>query len=202
MHFLAFVIIPKRSKNIEAAVAKAMAPFSEEDHSRGFWDWYQIGGRWSGHLSGYDPGNDPKNIVDCKWCHASGIRTDNVGKANGFPTMALSPEIAKQVGRDTGYCNGCGGLGRHTTWPTEWGTHTGDVQPASAALEACKQGASEAADKWPHTLIANGEALRRDRYVLTKRDFVQTPDFEKKVLATLAKAAKAGDVVVVVDCHS
>ena len=26
------------------------------------WDWYQIGGRWTGYYSNYDPATDPKNI--------------------------------------------------------------------------------------------------------------------------------------------
>lgn len=35
--------------------------FLEENKYRN-WDWYQIGGRWTGLLDGYDPQKDPKNL--------------------------------------------------------------------------------------------------------------------------------------------
>lgn len=43
--------------NLERAVSRAMRPFDENGAGRMFangtrWDWYQIGGRWSGGLGG------------------------------------------------------------------------------------------------------------------------------------------------------
>lgn len=51
MHYHAEIIMPP-TDDVEAAIEKILAPFSEnaEDDVRNhpFWDWYQIGGRYSG----------------------------------------------------------------------------------------------------------------------------------------------------------
>jgi len=44
------------------------------------WDWFQIGGRWTGHLSGYDPDTDPRNWEPCTMCGATGKRDDTLGR--------------------------------------------------------------------------------------------------------------------------
>lgn len=54
MHYHTEIIMPP-TDDIEATIAQIMAPFDEnrEDEddvsSHKFWDWYVIGGRWSGH---------------------------------------------------------------------------------------------------------------------------------------------------------
>jgi hypothetical protein len=64
------------------------------------WDWYQIGGRWTGALvPHYDPAEDPDNREKCWLC-------DGVGKR---------PDVRERVP-----CNGCGGSGVRTKWPTKW----------------------------------------------------------------------------------
>jgi|SRR5215475_2449507 len=50
---------------LEEALQEQMAPFDENeecfrDGSR--WDWYQIGGRFTGMLDNYDPEKDPQNM--------------------------------------------------------------------------------------------------------------------------------------------
>jgi len=37
------------------------------------WDWYTIGGRWSGMFSDYDPSTDPRNLETCTRCSGSGF---------------------------------------------------------------------------------------------------------------------------------
>lgn len=32
------------------------------------WDWYQVGGRWTGFLSDYNPLDDPNNVKECFHC--------------------------------------------------------------------------------------------------------------------------------------
>lgn len=99
----------KRSE-VEQAIAEQMEPFSEEgkgwfgDGSR--WDWYQVGGRFTGLLDGYDPKKDPRNVETCNLCAGTGKRKDMV-VVHG--------------------CNGCSGKGRQTKWPTQWAKHDGDV---------------------------------------------------------------------------
>lgn len=64
------------------------------------WDWWQVGGRWSGFLTpNYDPSEDPLNKEVCFLCRGSGKRLD-------------MPEQEK--------CNGCNGTGIKTKWPTQW----------------------------------------------------------------------------------
>jgi hypothetical protein len=64
------------------------------------WDWWMIGGRWTGHFKpGYDADKDPTKREICRLCAGTGTRTD-MTVANG--------------------CNGCQGSGVTTTWPTQW----------------------------------------------------------------------------------
>jgi hypothetical protein len=64
MHYLALVLIPNEGDHIDH-VSRIMAPHQEgedsEGHLTGFWDWWSIGGRWTGFLDGYDPEADPRN---------------------------------------------------------------------------------------------------------------------------------------------
>jgi hypothetical protein len=61
MHYHAEVHITS-TEDVDAQVAAIMAPFDENQHpKKGIWDWYQIGGRWTGAHDGYDPESDPEN---------------------------------------------------------------------------------------------------------------------------------------------
>jgi len=67
------------------------------------WDWWQVGGRYSGKFSpGYDPETDPNHQETCWLCRGTGKRIDMVVE-NG--------------------CNGCQGKGISTKWPTQWIAH-------------------------------------------------------------------------------
>ena len=103
------VILLVKAKSRSDAQTKA-EEFLEPYGDSKVWDWYQIGGRWSGTLTGYDPETDPKNIEQCTLCNGTGTRTDGMGGPRG--------------------CNGCGGKGKSVSWPTQWGTTEHDVMPA------------------------------------------------------------------------
>lgn len=120
-HALLLVAIPesviRQGRNaIEDAVDFQMAPYGENewfaDGSR--WDWWVIGGRWTGCLDGYDPRDDPRNIETCDLCNGTGTRRDAV-------------VLASPGGVREGHCNGCsssrGGLGQRLKWPTCWAPH-------------------------------------------------------------------------------
>src|SRR5258708_113248 len=98
MHFGNLVVIPADEKlgTIEERIQKAMGPHEENG---GFWDWYQIGGRWTGTLDNYDPEKDPANIEVCSTCQGTGVRKDMVVQ-NG--------------------CNACNGKGIKSVWPTQF----------------------------------------------------------------------------------
>lgn len=64
------------------------------------WDWWMVGGRYSGKFAPeYDPETDPNHKETCWLCRGTGKRAD-VECENG--------------------CNGCKGTGIATTWPTQW----------------------------------------------------------------------------------
>ena len=125
MHYSNLVIIEKPEDGepldeafVRGAVEQAMGP--SEDNG-GFWDWYQIGGRWTGALDGYDPETDPANQKPCEWCEATGITTAAVG--------ARYPAYLSNVGKT---CFQCKGTGKATEWPTAWPFRLGDVRPVES----------------------------------------------------------------------
>jgi hypothetical protein len=54
MHYHLEIIMPP-SSNIKESLEKIMKPFDEETSEKGFWDWYVVGGRFSGEkeMCGY-----------------------------------------------------------------------------------------------------------------------------------------------------
>lgn len=87
-------------------------------HSK--WDWWTIGGRWTGLLSGYKPDEDPRNFKTCWLCAGAGKRDDALGRA----VRAQNPEYT---------CNGCNGTGRMLKFPTEF-VQEGNIAPVSGIL--------------------------------------------------------------------
>lgn len=138
MHCHCEVVIPDNGA-IKEHVERAMAPFRE---AAGFnaefdFDWYQIGGRYTGSKDGYAPESDPRNIEICDQCRGTGIRDDVLGR------QARS--------RDPAYtCNGCDGKGNRVAWPTKWVKHDGDVIPVVAVPDDLKAYA---------LILPNGEIL-------------------------------------------
>jgi len=88
------------------------------------WDWWTIGGRWTGKLLiGYDPSEDKDNYEKCWLCHNTGTRPDaNYAPDNDLrkPSRAGHPVIGKG-------CNGCMGTG----WQLK---HAPDFKPAGNFL--------------------------------------------------------------------
>lgn len=70
-----------------------------------FWDWWQIGGRWSGvHKPRYDPSKDERNIQSCRRCHGTGTYESQT-------------------------CYFCKGTKQEVKWPTQWVETGFDVMP-------------------------------------------------------------------------
>ncbi len=144
----------------------------------GRWDWYQIGGRWTGHFDGYDPAKDPDNMETCEICNGRGSLLDRSGKL-----------VA---------CNGCSvkaagdGKGRALKWPTQWGFRMGDTiltsELADRKLEEISTYAVLAPDgKWTEKKTWDGE------------DFVENPEagWFREALEGWGK-----HTAVIVDYHS
>lgn len=86
-----------------------MSTYNPDSH----WDWWQIGGRWSGALKeGYEPSEDPRNIETCRFCYGEGKREDG----------------------ET--CVQCGGKGKSVKWPTQWANSEGNIVPVEDMPES------------------------------------------------------------------
>lgn len=181
MHFCALVVIPPEG-DVEQAVTEAMAPYDEADESASiaFWDWWQIGGRWTGHLDGYDPRSDEALLEPCDLCRGTGMRTDEIGKAMRKKDPAFR-------------CNACDGKGKRAKWPTDWPRRDGDTQPVEAVIKLL----TEKPDKAPFTLIAPRVLMQSP--LSFERTEEQTKDWHKRVVEELQQ--HPGQRVVVVDYH-
>lgn len=123
MHFSAGVVVPPGTswEDAEKLVEEAMAPHREGINEDGWWDWWQIGGRYTGKYSEYDPKADPANTETCYLCEGTGRREDAERFGAGWMEW-------------TGGCNGCMGKGTRIKWATDWATHDGDICPVEFAL--------------------------------------------------------------------
>jgi len=113
MHYHAEVWLPKDTENVRETVEDIMAPYQEEHSNNGFWDWYSIGGRWTGVHDGYDASQDIRNYAICNMCYGTGIRTDLVEKTG---------EVHAKACRG---CNSCSGRGVRREWDNT--PHPGDI---------------------------------------------------------------------------
>ncbi|MBA9067468.1 hypothetical protein FHR71_001198 [Methylobacterium sp. RAS18] len=102
------------------------------------WDWWVLGGRWSGMLApAYDPHKDPENFETCWLCAGTGVRTD---------------------GRSGAGCNGCDGTGRSLKHAPKWRQVGNSAQIASLSIENIRAtGGERAAANYDrrHAIIAS-----------------------------------------------
>jgi hypothetical protein len=129
MHTGVIILVKAKSR---AQAIKAAENFLEPYGDNIVWDWYQIGGRWTGTLTGYDPEKDPRNHETCDDCDGTGFRCDSLGNEN----RAEDPTYT---------CNGCGlydetkkvwvhgplGPGRRVKWPGIWVAVDDNAMPLS-----------------------------------------------------------------------
>lgn len=194
-HYHAEIWVPE-DKDIGGAITTILAPHEEkydegEDTVEGFWDWYQIGGRWSGvHVPDYQPETDPSNIEHSKICGGTGFRHDGVGKN-------------ARAGDPTYTCNGCGtyngdkkcwqhgecGPGKKVKWPSEWRRFEGDVLPVKNVPD----------DLECYTLIVNGQVFHTSEW---GGDKFRDTDFDGRVMPKLQELGLTSGHLVTVDYHS
>lgn len=100
------------------------------------WDWWVVGGRWSGVLAPrYEPSKDPANQETCWLCQGTGTRCDSI--TNHQPMR----------------CNGCRGEGISVKFATQWKKVPQDrCQVRDLDLDALRDSAEEKAlrewDRW------------------------------------------------------
>jgi hypothetical protein len=105
-------------KDVKQQVQAILAPYGEnleveqktEDgetwwtNPNGWWDWWQIGGRWKGaHAEGYDPYSDPEQVETCDICGGTGDRPgwvsyavtlDGITLVSNAPTRSIAERRA------------------------------------------------------------------------------------------------------------
>lgn len=103
MHYRVLAILEEPSID---RLAELLKPYGDGRE----WDFYQVGGRYSGFFDGYDPTKDVANMEACQH-HQS------------------APD-----------CPHCKGTGTRVKWPTRWVGHDGDQMPVSQLTEAHVKG--------------------------------------------------------------
>lgn len=180
MHACAWVVTTEDG-SAHDVVERAMEPHRENydvDPVTGTWDWWQLGGRYTGSFTAYDPTKDPANMEACDLCGGTGDRA----KYRNEPP--LHPDMKS--------CNGCAGMGVRVKWPTQWLDYEGDVTtPAQALASGAKCFA----------LVMDGEFTERRPYDRVKEELVEHPDFDGFVERRLREAPEDARVIVV-DYHS
>lgn len=96
MHYHLEIVMPPVA-NIEEAVGVILKPFSEctdeeeESNTHAFWDWWQLGGRYSGAKLEAHCGERLQEFRD--WLHAEGVTVS--GLQFGKPTLQPADQRAK-----------------------------------------------------------------------------------------------------------
>jgi hypothetical protein len=151
------------------------------------WDWYQVGGRWSGQFdSDYDPATDPDNIETCFICRGTGMRNDTLGQE----ARAKDPNYT---------CNGCGGKGTSVKWPTQWKNDRGNIESVSNLLKLEDEKFSEVAV--PFAIVSkDGWAERGSMgWFASVSDEKDKDDWNTQVRSILE--ANTDKLAVVLDLH-
>ncbi len=142
MHYHAEVWLPSK-EDVEEQLAEILGPHQEGENG-GWWDWYQVGGRWSGaHHTEYSPEKDPRNWERCGICKGTGIREDKA--CNGCHHHTEDGKLEQQVEGRRGWC---------VKWPTGWAPYDGDVIPVAEVADDLKS----------YTLVVPGEVLHQQIY--------------------------------------
>jgi hypothetical protein len=185
MHYsvLCIVRVPENGRrdieSVRSLVDEIMAR-----HEGSLWDWYQIGGRWSGAFDGYDPDQDPRHVETCELCLGTGMRRDDVGN-----------DLRKEDPTYT--CNGCQGKGKRPVWPTQRQNHDGDVIGVELLTASLYE-------RHFYAVVCTGynQAFSSEEYVPWSE--LVGERFQEKALPPLAWIQKefAGCLAVIVDCHN
>lgn len=127
MHYHAEIWIPPHVMNVNNYIAEVMRPYSEDASEHGFFDWYQIGGRYTGcHDPHYDPRNDKRNIEICDLCNGTGFRTDDLGRKQRLQNAYYTCNACGTI-QNGKWIHGRYGAGKRLKWPTQWAPFNGDI---------------------------------------------------------------------------
>lgn len=166
---------------------------------RSKWDWWKLGGRWTGALDGYEPWKDPLNLERCDLCGGTGVRRDEIARSHGQIVGVIGVDYC--VGEEDhprkgqrGWCNGCDGRGMRVKFSYE--EHDGDIQLASDIT-------NEALEKrMPYAVVTpDGEWWNQGKmgWWGISRDDMKDEDWGAAARDMVKVHARC--LAVVVDCH-
>lgn len=167
-------------------------------NDQGKWDWWQLGGRWTGVWSDYDPATDERNWESCWLCEGTGRRNDLLGQQ------------ARLENPDYG-CNGCSGEGIRVKWPTQWRPFAGDIILVDRFLDELRtdyKGEEDAPEdhgiRTPHALVLPDRFLESSTYVPGGPPDYGHIETDPDWLSTLRSGLEPyrGHLLAVVDYHS
>ena len=183
MHHHAEVWVPTDA-DVEGQLERVMAPYRQYANPDGFWDWYQVGGRFRGrHVPGYDPRKDPGLQAACRLCNGTGDRPGWVTYEDGERKFK-----DEHAGACNG-CNGCQGTGRAVILPPLWGQHESDVMAVLGVPD----------DLVCHTLIVGDLVMHVDEW--TSEGF-GGDKFDGSVKEALDRLGVTQGYLVTVDFHN
>jgi hypothetical protein len=173
-------------ESAEAVVTPLLAPYDENDEwfadgSR--WDWWVVGGRWTGSLDGYKPHEDINNFEVCTLCQGAGVRPD-------------WDRFGGDWYESVNGCNGCFGNGISLAF--SYLPHPGDVQPVG----------NVAPDFVPFAIVTpTGEWLEQGRmgwFGMTTTDESGADEKPEELWAAAVRSTLEQHpevTAVLVDCH-
>lgn len=156
----------------------------------GQWDWWQIGGRWSGTLTGYNPARDMSNEEKCFHCMGSGLRPKDLPKQ--YVVQTSDGDITLRPPGDIP-CHICHGVGWRMSWSTEWSPYGGDVQRIRD-LDVDDEG------KIPFAIVTPDRIWHQDTNQFAKDGSKEKVAWLKTARDILNK--NRSSFCAVVDCHS
>lgn len=81
------------------------------------WDYWTIGGRWTGALGKYDPTKDEDNYKDCGYCNSTGTRPDANYEGEKGEWSRKGDGVHPVIGNG---CNVCLGTGKELKFPSDF----------------------------------------------------------------------------------
>lgn len=192
MHYFGAAIVPPHTTYADAQdlAAKLLAPYDENlcQHyeetdgpcdCKGIWDWWVIGGRWTGVLSEYDPKADPANLESCVICGGTGKR-----ERAGCPfALDWTDKKWDDWVAWSGGCNSCQGKGERIAFRLQ--PHEGDVAPVRYALNA----------RLPYTVFC-------EHGVTGEFEYPEVEEEHQAVVRAHLELHHADEWLAVVDYHS
>lgn len=178
----------KNKPNPDCANCNGTGEYETTYNPNSKWDWYQIGGRWTGLFSDYDPTKDERNYSECNFCNGTGDREGWVYYENG------ERKFKDDWAEECNGCNSCHGTGKSLNYG--FVPFPGDVTKVKNVLNNWSE------DKVPFAIMTpNGQWIERGEMMMFG---MVDNEKEKNVWIRQCKAIMEEydeATIIVVDCH-